>query len=1019
MPISEVEINIVIAQILSELGLDCRAERTIGRARPDIRCVYKGFKIGLETSYSRRDAEKDAKKRVEQGLVDIAIALHITERFPDVPEKELIRLIRNAKYSAKIFVPMKPEGLLKYIVSMQKIIISPERWLENVDIPMLKTLIETSIRYLVEEKEVVKAVENVKSCVQRFIESACSLPSRDALTKAIYDVLYRLHGISFAEAKDAAVILGQAALALLLSAVFYEHVRVEHGLPSLNAYISRNGPIKGLRNALEDLLKIDYKTALEVAIEILDALDPKLSWRVRDLVNLAERISQDPALLMRDFAGRVYHEITGDIALKKGFATFYTEIPAAYLLADLAIHSLADLDKKRICDISCEDAEHLFKGIHGIRIGDLACGSGTLLTASCYALQRLLTNLAFYHYIKIDPGEIGKDIIEKSIYGIDALRYACQITAINLSFMSIKPITKQNVYTIYLGYMPNKGAWLGSLEFLMDSERVGGILAYIEGGAPVSKITVREERDVLELPRRFNLVIMNPPFTRPTGRRGQKFESIKGERGRRFFGFIASDVARSKLLKRLEKVRLKVKRDLVELAKSLSNSAPQHIQQLLKGENDYRAFHNLGQAGEGVLFLYLAHKLTRSKDVIAFVLPRNLLSSSSWFLARAMLLSNYHIKYIIVSHDPEGGYNFSEGTSLSECLLVAKKDDKSKNDYETCFVILHKKPKTALEALTIAEKIREASREDASSINNMATVLKIPRYKLLRKLHNWGFYSATGDITLMNHVEKLEEGVLVVGDIQVNIPVLRLGDLLKDISKIGAYLTTLASLPIRGNKIDCKGLSRKIAGGIPMLCGGGEEVRSRICVEPNAWFKAPEDKNKKKAIEDSLAKFLLPRRIWWPTTGATAVWAKEPLISNLFFSAKLNEGDERYEKILTLWLNTTWGILSMLLYREETRGPFSEFSIPQWRLLPVLNVSKLGEGTVNKLIKLFDSCAQKALTRIPRQFSNDLKKVDPVRLEIDLGFLKAMNPDINPIIAKKELSKLYGAINDFLSTWIS
>ena len=81
---------------------------------------------------------------------------------------------------------MKPEGLLKYIVSMQKIIISPERWLENVDIPMLKTLIETSIRYLVEEKEVVKAVENVKSCVQRFIESACSLPSRDALTKAIF-----------------------------------------------------------------------------------------------------------------------------------------------------------------------------------------------------------------------------------------------------------------------------------------------------------------------------------------------------------------------------------------------------------------------------------------------------------------------------------------------------------------------------------------------------------------------------------------------------------------------------------------------------------------------------------------------------------------------------------------------------------------------------------------------------------------------------------------------------------------
>ena len=1018
MPVSEVEVNVIIAQILSELGLDCRAERTGRRARPDIRCFHRGFRIGVEASYSRSDAEKDAKKRITQNLVDIAIALHITQKFPDVPEKMLRELIRNARYSAKIFVPSEPEGLLKYIESTQKITTSPENWLEDIDIPMLKTLIEISARYLVEEKEILKAVEEVKSCIQKFIDSACSLPVKDKLTKTIYNVLYRLYGISFTEAEDAAVVLGQAALALLLSAVFYEHVRVGHNLPSLDVYVRKNGPIKGLKNALEDLLKIDYRTALEVAVEILDALDPSLSRRVRDLIDLAGKISQNPALLMRDFAGRVYHEITGDIALRKGFATFYTEIPAAYLLADLAIHALTDLDKRRICSINPEDAEKLSKKIRDIKVGDLACGSGTLLTASYYVLHRLATNLTFYHNININPAEIGREIIEENIYGVDALRYACQITAINLSLMSTKPITKENIYTIYLGYIPDKGAWLGSLELLMDSEKVGGILAYIEGGVPAGKVTLRGEREAFELPKNFHLIIMNPPFTRPTGRRGRKFEGVKSERGKRFFGFIASDKARNKLLKRLKEVRSKARDKMRESAERLSSVVPHYMRQLLEGAGDYKAFHNLGQAGEGILFLRLADELTRPKSVIAFVLPRNLLSSSSWFLARAMLASKYHIKYVIVSHDPENGYNFSEGTSLSECLLVAKKDDELRDDYETCFVILHKKPKTALEALMVAEKIREASRGGMSSVDNVATILRVPRRKLLEKLHNWGFYSATGDTDLVNLMEGVEEGELEIGDIKVEVPVSRLGDLLKDISKIGAYLTKLASLPVKGNRIDCNSLSKQIAGGIPMLCGGGEEMRNRICVEPNAWFKAPEDESGKKAIENSLARFLLPRRIWWPTAGATAIWAKEPLISNLFFSAKLHEGDEAYEKILTLWLNTTWGILSVLLYREETRGPFSELSIPQWRLLPILDVYSLGRETVEKLVMAFDSCAEKSLRRIPRQFSSDPRRVDPVRLELDLRFLKAIDPGLDDKKIRDGLLKIYGAVNRFLNTWI-
>jgi len=81
---------------------------------------------------------------------------------------------------------------------------------------------------------------------------------------------------------------------------------------------------------------------------------------------------------------------------------------------------------------------------------------------------------------------------------------------------------------------------------------------------------------------------------------------------------------------------------------------------------DFATYHNIGQAGEGLLFLYLAYKYMKESGVIAFVLPRNLLSGISWFLARVLLSTKFHLRYVIVSADNERGHNFSESTSLSD-----------------------------------------------------------------------------------------------------------------------------------------------------------------------------------------------------------------------------------------------------------------------------------------------------------------------------------------------------------------
>jgi hypothetical protein len=175
---------------------------------------------------------------------------------------------------------------------------------------------------------------------------------------------------------------------------------------------------------------------VSATLDILRLLPPSIEPRVRDLVNLAVELASNKVLLSRDFAGRVYHEIAGGIALRKGFATFYTEVPAAYLLATLATLALLDLEKG-LFNLDRQRAREVVSRIESVKVGDFACGSGTLLTASYSALMRACTALKFYYDLEdVDLSGIGKASIERGVYGIDALRYASQITAINLALMA-------------------------------------------------------------------------------------------------------------------------------------------------------------------------------------------------------------------------------------------------------------------------------------------------------------------------------------------------------------------------------------------------------------------------------------------------------------------------------------------------------------------------------------------------------------------------------------------------------
>ena len=77
-------------------------------------------------------------------------------------------------------------------------------------------------------------------------------------------------------------------------------------------------------------------------------------------------------------------------------------------------------------------------------------------------------------------------------------------------------------------------------------------------------------------------------------------------------------------------------------------------------------------AGLGAVFVAVGDSYVKRGGRLALVLPKALVSGVAWEPTRKLLAENYQVEFLVASHDPER-WNFSESTSLSEVMLVARK----------------------------------------------------------------------------------------------------------------------------------------------------------------------------------------------------------------------------------------------------------------------------------------------------------------------------------------------------------
>ena len=447
------------------------------------------------------------------------------------------------------------------------------------------------------------------------------------------------------------------SLILSNAAIVHHRLRLVPALskvPTLEAALKEpDHCVQILRSAWNAIRAIDYQSIFSPASAALDALPPGVALGVlRLLGDNAASLADELASLRFDHAGPLYHRLLESARFD---GSFYTNNVSALLLAQLALPSLG---------ADWSDADALAK----LRIIDPACGTGTLLMATMHAVTDLHRRAA---PVAATPDLLHLVLVEQVLYGLDINRHGVQLAACNLTLGSPHVgFTGMNLYTMQHGPQPDGSTRAGSLEFLATAKNARDVASLAYPLPTISGLRARRTEpgtvSAESLAGKFDLVIMNPPFTRNDIRNRQ-------------YDFGARRLVQCRELEIAGFVR----------------------------DVDQSAFNAIDQTSIGTFFAPLADLLLKdSRSTLARVAPTTALTSVSGKSEREFLAARFQIDTVVTSHDPRH-VSFSENTAIHESLIVARRPGSEHSP--TRFISLARMPRSVREATLLSDLInREA-----------------------------------------------------------------------------------------------------------------------------------------------------------------------------------------------------------------------------------------------------------------------------------------------------------------------
>ena len=663
----ESSLNVHLADILSRMAPESgiRAENTgvVRESRglkPDILVTAAGRSpVIIEAEYEPASSvEQEAKQRLGLELerqtrpVEAVVALRYPKplEHADNIEAEL----NNARLSYCFFQDSGRGGGQS---SMNEATRFPETgWLEG-SVEDLSDLIRM---ISIPQKEVDRAAE----ALENGIEQAALLLDADSETRP-------------ENSKEIARLLGMSnvpqtrrmACAILANALTF-HERIAGMHPSIRplAVVCGRAVLDPQCEVLEvwdEILEINYYPIFAVATDILAQLPSDLAREV--LWTLRRAAIGAHITNAHELTGRVFQRLISD---RKYLATFYTRPHSAALLARLAVSKMRGVHWQ------------YRESIERLKIADFACGTGALLSAVYDQIA------ALHERAGGTLDDLHPIMMEKVLHGADVMPSAAHIASATLS--GARPdidYKDSRIYTMPYGRQEDNTVKLGSLELLTLSS----VMTLFNTTDPAKRTGRHGEETAAQInveikDESFDLVIMNPPFTRNTATEGAYIGTFAGA-----FAAFESTIDDQK--------------DMAQRMKSIQSDTCYH-----------------GHAGMASAFASLGDRKLKPGGVLAMVLPLTAVSGQSWQKFRQMLSQKYTDIEIVSIASSGKEMSFSADTGIAECLMVARKSapmrkhkaEKLVEPYAR-FISLLRSPKSVAEAAAVADqaiKSKETRRLD-------------------------------------------------------------------------------------------------------------------------------------------------------------------------------------------------------------------------------------------------------------------------------------------------------------------
>ena len=713
---------------------------------------------------------------------------------------------------------------------------------------------------------------------------------------------------------------------------------------------------KGLNKAAvlaewRKILNVNYWPIFDIARRILEIIPTTQSRAIIErLAETASRLVENRLTRSHDLTGAVFQRLIAD---RKFLAAFYTTPAAAALVAGLAI---SPEKSPSGCDwFNATDLKQ-------IRVADFACGTGTLLSM---AYQRIgqLHELAGGDAESLHPAMMADGLV-----GCDVLPAAAHLTASMLA--GAHPTTKydrSSVLTVAYGKQ-NGYIALGSLDLLDPQGRLGfyAITAQAAHGLGES-----EKNIWMSLPHAsFDMIIMNPPFTRPTGQEGGRV----GVSNPMFAAFGIS------------------KDDLRLMTKAYDR--------LAKGTS-----YN-GNAGEASIFLVLVNRKLKPCGMLALVMPLSLMAGDAWEDSRSLLTSEYaDLVIVTIAGAGDSDASFSADTRIGECVVIGRKTGEyAPGGRRATFVSLYERPSYPLIGSQVAREIR--CLVDARQLHRLedgpvgatpirfgdravGEVLDAPLPTqggwLLSRIKDFSVAQTAYQVATSGRVwlpTMSEREVLVIPMTTV-----------EEIGEVGPYHADIQWATQSGGIRGPFRIDKARSGSVPTYpvlwsCDADRERTMNFEADSEGVQLKGKDRKeqtavveKVKAVWASASHCHLNRDFRFNSHSIAMQYTTRRTIGGRAWPS-ISLGTSDLEKALVVWGNTTIGLLVYWWRANKSLAGRGTIGVKGAKVLPILDVTKLSARQLASAVAIFDLMCRKELLPL-----NEIDR-DPARRELDTAFAR-------------------------------